>query len=227
MNIRIGLVLGFVLLLASGAGAAGVGANDGWEEVDSYSGVTIYRKEVAGTPVLAYKGVGVLNAPIGKLLSVAVDTSRKPEWMARLRSAKIVTQVSATERVEYIHVKSPWPLKDRDFVYRATLATNVVAKTITIRIASIEEPLCPVTDACIRAHLYSGTFVFTPVENGTKTRIEAEGHADLKGLIPKWIVNLYQKRIPRQSIEGVMRQVQKPGILDHPAAGLVLAAPKS
>ena len=207
---------------------ASVGASDnGWEEVDNYGGITIYRKEVPGTPVLAYKGVGVLDAPIGKLLSVSVDSLRKPEWMPRLDAIKLVKQVSPVERIEYIHLKSPWPLKDRDLVYRAIMETDVAARKITLKIASIDEPSCPETDKCVRAHLYSGTFVFTPVENGTKTRMEAEGHTDPRGSIPKWIVNLYQKRIPRQSIEGLMKQVKKPGIVDHPAAAAILAAPQS
>ena len=51
----------------------------------------------------------------------------------------------------------------------------------------------------------------------------AESHADPKGSIPKWVVNIYQKDMPTKSIRRMLERAKQPGIAEHPLANELLA----
>lgn len=194
---------------------ASIPSNEGWEKFDEYGGITMFRKEIEGSSILAYRGTGVLDASIGKLVTVILDTPRKPQWMSRVKVAEVLRAISPNERIEYVAVKTPWPLKNRDFVYRVKSEAKPETREIIIRYESVEDPLRPENPDHVRAHIQETAFVLMPAEDGKKTLIKADAHADPRGSIPKWIVNIFQKRMPRESIEGMMRQVTKPGIEEH------------
>lgn len=210
---RLRLAITFLAFLAT----APIQAKEAkWEEFDRYNGIVMFRKEIAGSDLLAYKGNGTVNAPIGKLVSAILDTPRKRQWMSRIRVARVLKRESMTSALEYIHLGLPWPLQDRDFLYHVTTEVDPVKKEVMIRYKSIDDPVMPKQDDKVRAHVHFGNFLLRMSEDGKKTWIEAETHADPKGALPKWAVNLYQKRLPRQSLEGLMKQVKKQSVIESP-----------
>ena len=55
-------------------------------------------------------------------------------------------------------------------------------------------------------------YILTAVDEGKRTKAMVEIHADPMGSIPKWIVNLFQKSWPRNTLIGMQQQLQKPDI---------------
>src|SRR5690349_8969755 len=55
-----------------------------WEKIREQDGITVFRREVPGSPVLAFKGEGVVPAPIEKVATIIFDTTRAPEWVVDL-----------------------------------------------------------------------------------------------------------------------------------------------
>jgi len=53
------------------------------------------------------------------------------------------------------------------------------------------------------------------IDGGKKTRVLAEVLADPKGSVAKWIVNMFQKGWPHNTITSLRAQVKKPDIKDH------------
>ena len=72
----------------------------------------------------------------------------------------------------------------------------------------------PETD-CVRGQLDRSAYTMTSIDGGKRTHLIVEIHADPKGSVPKWLVNLFQKAWPRNTIEGIMRQVAKPDVHEH------------
>src|SRR4051812_35804941 len=124
------LILGFLLHPVQAAE---------WEEVSRSDDITLYRKEVPDSPVLAYKAKAKLDAPLAKVISVVRDTPRLSEWSYRVKDAAILEQVSPTERIEYLHAGAPWPVKDRDAVYRSRIEFDRAAKRISLCVESVED----------------------------------------------------------------------------------------
>lgn len=179
-----------------------------WEKVTSKAGINVFKKEIEGSPVIAFKGDGVIDAPILRVASVLVDASRNKEWMDRVVESEIVEVKSPTERVQYSHIKTPTPLDDRDFVSQAKLVVDGANKRLTFSIQSVTHASKPERKGIVRGQLMGSSFLLVPV-GADKTRVITEFHADPKGDVPKFIVNLFQEDWPINTIKGLRKQVGK------------------
>src|SRR5437762_3688944 len=86
-----------------------------WEKIGDDDGIAVYRREVPGSPIIAFKGDGIINAPTLRVASILVDTTRATEWVDSLVEARTLRHVSETEYIEYDHIGTPFVMKDRDF----------------------------------------------------------------------------------------------------------------
>src|SRR5260370_32387405 len=92
-----------------------------WEKLGDDDGIAVYRREVPGSPLIAFKGEGIVDASILRVASVLVDSSRATEWIDSLKEARILRQVSETETIHYDHIRTPVVIKGRDFVRECKL----------------------------------------------------------------------------------------------------------
>jgi hypothetical protein len=195
-----------------------------WEEVHRDDMVTVYRKEVEGSDILALKGTGTLDAPMSKLWSVVMDAEHRSEWMEQVKEVEVVRQISPTDRIVYFHLSPPWPIQDRDLVVEEKFEVDRAAHKITMRFKSVEDASHPVRSDRVRAELYSGSFELASVDGGKRTEMTAESHADPKGSIPKFIVNLYQKSMPRKTLLKLLERSRDPAVTESAAARAAMAA---
>jgi START domain len=181
---------------------------EGWEKIDDDDGITVFRREIAGSPVIAFKGIGVVNAPIARVVAVITDTPRSTEWMDSTSEARVVRKVSPLEQIVYTHIATPVVMKDRDFVTRAKAEIDGAKKRFVIRIQSVNDPGAPPT-SYVRGEIHQSSFILTSIDGGKKTQVITEIHADPKGSVAKWIVNLFQKNWPHNTIKNLRKQVGK------------------
>src|SRR5258708_24044954 len=78
-----------------------------WEKIDDDDGITVYRREVPGSPVIAFKGEGDISASILRVASVLIDTSRATEWIDSLAHARPFNQLTEHQPSEYDHLSTP------------------------------------------------------------------------------------------------------------------------
>ncbi len=192
-----------------------------WELFDEEDGVRCFRRDVPGSDVVALRGEGFIAAPITRVASVLADRKRSTEWIDRLVKTKVLRELSETEAINWNHIKTPSPLKDRDFVFKTLIKTDPAKKKVTFSYYSVTDKAAPEYDAYVRGHFHSGKFELTMVErtnkDGTKTRgtqVVAEVVVDPRGSVPTFIVNIVQKSWPHKTITALRKQVAKPDIKD-------------
>lgn len=188
--------------------------NTGWEKSGDDDGILSERKELPGNPVIAFRGAGVIDAPILRVASVLVDNKRAQEWVDSLTEARTLKKISLTEYVEYDHIGTPFVLKDRDFVLYTKIEANKTAKTLFLGLRSIDDTSAPKTDY-VRGQM-SNSYYFLRAIDDTHTYMIAEIHADPMGAVPKWIVNLFQKGWAHNTFVSLRKQVAKNDITIHP-----------
>jgi hypothetical protein len=193
-----------------------------WEKIGDSDGIGVYRREVPGSPLIAFKGEGYISASIIRVASVLVDSNRATEWIDSLTESKIIRQISETETVHYDHIGTPFVLKDRDFVSNCKLEFEPSTKNITLKIHAVSDPLAPPT-SYVRGELIHSSFTLTSTDHGKRTFVVAEIHADPKGSVAHWMVNLFQKKWPHNTITRLRAQVAKPDIQEHPKLKTELA----
>jgi hypothetical protein len=223
MRLNLAAISLFATLSVAGLAFADTPAQKArWELFDEEDGVRCFRRDVAGTDIVALRGEGFVAAPITRVASVLVNRNRAHEWIDRLVRTKVLRHISESESINWNHIKTPTPLKDRDFVFKAVVSTDPTKKKFVVSYFSVTDPLAPATDDYVRGHFKSGKFELTVAErtnkDGTKTRgthVVAEVVLDPRGSVPKFLVNMAQKDWPHQTITALRKQVAKPDVKDE------------
>jgi hypothetical protein len=195
-------------------------AGEKWELVGNKDDIVTYRREVAGSPVIAIRGEAVVEAPLLHVASVLMDTARLPQWMDRVAEARRIRATSALHYVEYERASTPFPLTDRDFVIESWVEIDAAKKQMVLRARSAADASAPVT-GLVRGEVLSSTFTLTALDS-RRTRVVTEVHTDPKGSIPKWMVNLVQKSWAHTTIMGLRGQVRKANVPDNPEVKALL-----
>ncbi|HUO57363.1 MAG TPA: START domain-containing protein [bacterium] len=190
-----------------------------WKKSCNTEGLTIYWSKVEGSQVIAFKGEGIVDAPIEKVASIIIDTTRGTEWIDSLVSSKVVRNVSPTEFIEYDHVGIAFPfdqlMSDRDFVSHVYLVSDPETKRVKVSYLPAEDELAPPVKKYTRG-VMSCVFKMVPMSIGEETYVEAEIHCDPKGGVPKWVVNFFQQGWPQTTFENLRRQAKKTDIQTLP-----------
>lgn len=195
-----------------------------WQRVTEDSGIVVFKQEVPGSPVIAFKGVGVVEQPISQVIAVITDTARTTEWMDSTAHARVVRRISPLEQIVYTHIKTPPIMTDRDFVTSARGEFDPNYKRFTVHIHSVQDAGAPPT-GYVRGEIHHSSFVLTSIENGKKTLVVTEVHADPKGSVPTMIVNAFQKDWPVNTIKNLRKQAAKSDV--HPSPELAAAIAKA
>ena len=209
----------FLLLIGAVAHAdmPSAGSQDmGWETVGTDDGVEVYRKELPGTDVFAFKGKGIIDATLPKVANILLDDTRAPEWAEDLIVSKVVRWLhEPTDYIEYNHVGTPFVMKDRDFVSHVVVVPDVSKRSLDVTYNDVADPLAPPTDY-VRGELSGSFFRLTEIDQGKRTLLEGVVVCDPKGSVPKWIVNFFQKSWPLDTFRAIRRQAFKTNVVEHP-----------
>ncbi len=195
-----------LLSLIVGLGSASAGP---WEQTRKEDGITVFKRELPGTDLISFKGVGVINAPVDLVLSVILDPEQGREWMKNVRMRKVLKTLDwPTEYIEYNHVGMPWPADDRDFVNHVRVTVN--PKTFEAKVLYSPTKMRVGSRGPLRGDLSGSYYILRPIDGGRRTRAIGVVVGDPKGVIPDFVVNFYQRNWPYDTLMALRRQVKKP-----------------
>lgn len=176
-----------------------------WQQTKNADGIQVYSRQWPGNPVLQVKAVAVINAGMTQLLDFLDNIADHPKWVPYLVETRVLQSFSATEKLVYNLFDAPWPAADRDYVYRAYSRQNSDG-VITYTMKSEASALMPEQPGIVRAELLAGIYTLTPLSE-TQTKVEFAFHADPRGNLPGWLVNIIQRGFPFNSLRGLRERV--------------------
>lgn len=184
-----------------------------WEKVSDEDGIVVYSRNLDGLATISLRGEAVIDASVQEVFDTMKDNTTAHEWMPLVAEKKDLQAMGANQRLEYTHVKMPWPLTDRYFVNTGTVE-KLDGGGLKVFVKSVENPTHRDDDKVLGELKYS-EFLLLPEADGAKTRIKLEVNTDPKGMIPKFIVNAAQKGWPRDFLTGLRKQILKRAKLAH------------
>jgi hypothetical protein len=206
------IALAFVsLLLWQEPARAGVKEwqNMGWEKINEEDGITVFRKSFPDSEVKGVGGECMINASIGKILWVLMDNDHKGDWVDKFKSTKTIDTPSELSNIQYAAFSMPFPVANRDFVYRYDFSVDESINAVIVDVKSVEHPKAPAKDTIgVRGVLLHGRYVLIP-KGPNQTFVKAEYLTDPKGVLPTWVVNIVQKNWPYKTLAGLRKQVKK------------------
>ena len=170
-----------------------------WEEVRCRNGIRVLSRDMPGSDIIAFRGDVTINADIGTIINVINDKSSRKEWVDRLLASSTLKQDSSFESIEYTKISCPWPISDRDFVFRSTIYLDEERGRVVMDMSSVDYPAMPPIKGVVRGETRHSVYTLTRIEDGI-TRVEAEFYGDPKGWIPAWVTNIFQKRWPETTL---------------------------
>ena len=180
-----------------------------WQSVDTTTdGIQIFKKEGSGSGLIAFRGIGVVEAPLPLVATVIFDTDRRRKWVEGLVDSRILRWEDKDNFIEYDHIEMPFLMNERDFVSKITIRVDLPKKEMVFHYRSSDDPSAPRTDY-IRGEVIDMTFILNSIDNDRSTRIDAAFLCDPKGWIPRWLVNFFLEDWPKRTFRNLRKEVLK------------------
>lgn len=189
--------------------------NTQWQKITDEDGIQVYSIAMQDTAIVKARAVATINAPIAKIERLVNDFAQRPQWVPYLQYSKIIEKISPTEHIEYSLFSAPWPASNRDFVYRVEYVQQQVGNSLQLsyRMQSVTHRAMPLQPGLIRGEIFSSVYQLTAINAG-QTRVELIYHADPKGWLPNWIVNIIQRAFPFKMMQNLRQQLQLSAVQD-------------
>ena len=174
-----------------------------WVEIANEKGITIYSRP-SESGIIPFKAKGILNHNLQTVLKALKNDKEKPLWAPKLKSVKIHEKLSENEFVFSEYYKTPWPAYDREFLLHGEIL-KLSETSYHLKAKSLIEPTLMNDDHVQVDVKYLNVFL-RGNSDGTTT-IYFEFFGDMKGFMPKWLMNLIQKKWPMRFIQGLDRHL--------------------
>jgi hypothetical protein len=180
-----------------------------WQSVDNTTdGIQIFKKDGSSSGLIAFRGIGVVEAPLPLVATVIFDTDRRREWVEGLVDSRILRWEDKENFIEYDHIEMPFFMNERDFVSKITMSVDLPKKQMVFHYQSSADSSALHTDY-IRGEVIDMTFILSSIDNDTKTSVDAAFLCDPKGWIPKWLVNFFLEDWPKRTFRNLRKEVLK------------------
>jgi hypothetical protein len=178
-------------------------------------GIRSYQSRREGSPLLWFKGEGVIDAPIPLVVSVVLDAERAGEWISYLSESVVLRWIEEpVEYVQFTRFDAPWPVKDRTFISRVVLEVEPESYAASLTYHSSE--LRVDSKNAILGSVAGSHYLLRPIDGGARTHFTGIGVADPRGSLPTWLVNWVGGSWPHETIEALRRQVRKQDVFVMP-----------
>ena len=196
------------LALASFVAVAGRARAESWRTVADVDGMLVMMRDTPGRSFPTIRMVAVINESIFDVLAVLSDPPRFPEWMERCGESRILAQPNEFEYVTYSLTDAPWPVSDRDAVYRARATVTASQKLVMVRFQAVKDRRVPPRKGVVRLDRLQGYYGLK-ILGPRRTQLDYELDADPGGWVPKWIGKITARRAVINTIRALRKHVAR------------------
>jgi hypothetical protein len=191
------------LLLATGLGVAA--AEEGaWRTIRHDDALEVSTRPVAGSQFDEVRVVGNVCASLEALTGYVQDVQHFPDWIPDTAQAEQLAQPNARERIYYVRTDMPWPVKDRDMIYRVVVTPGAVANAAAIEMQGLPDYL-PKKEDAIRMTSLHGAWQIEQRAAGL-THVALEMRVEPGGSVPTWLARRRIVALPTGMVENLQRE---------------------
>ncbi|MDH5572590.1 MAG: START domain-containing protein [Gammaproteobacteria bacterium] len=178
-----------------------------WEKIKDRNGISIYIINNDTSGIIKVRTSTIINASISNIQNILENYQQRTAWVPYLKHSRLLQSLSDNIKIEYAHFDAPWPASDRDFIYRMS-RLDTTNNSISYAMKSETLETIPDMDSIIRATLIEGQYSLNKLEEN-RTKVDLVFHADLKGWLPLWVINIVQKALPYRMLLNLKALAEK------------------
>ncbi len=175
----------------------GVAAEEDWKLRFDEGGVRVETRAVAGSKYKTFRARTVVAADPEAVLARLRDIDSYPDWFPDTLEARRVEDGDDTW-ANYVVTDTPWPVKNRDAIYRNVLQREDSHLRINI---SADPGALPETDDAVRVPQAGGFWDLQAVDGGTM--VHWEFHLEPGGSIPSGLANARVVETPKRALQAL------------------------
>jgi hypothetical protein len=200
----------FSICCSIGAGALAAAAPAAetaeWTELDKANGIAVYTRPFRGSAFPEVRASGDVCATLPQLVAFVEDVAAFEQWIPDTAEARLLERPTPRTQVYYIRTSMPWPVKDRDMIYRLSeIADPPVIAKISVGIEGMPDYL-PVDPRAVRMSGVSGRWSF--VQAGGRTQINLDKHIEPGGGVPSWLARQRIVGTPTKMLSNLKRHFE-------------------
>jgi hypothetical protein len=188
-----------------------------WSKIWQNDDVIVYKKKTEGTPMVMIKAIATLKGIPKRIVFKALyDTDIRQQWDKLFHQFEVVEHdEDKMHTVLYYLIKAPIGISNRDFLQLRKVVHDFPEEGITyMHFKSIEHVDKPPVKKVVRAETIISGYVIEQIQDDPPvTQLVIISQNDIKGLIPKYLVNMASGKAPKQWVgnlitgwEELMRQ---------------------
>lgn len=198
-SLTIGLAVVAALLASAGAAAE-------WTLGRQENGITVHTRPVTGSGIEEFRGVTEIEAPAEALVALLRDSDRFKEWFPNTPESKLLDRTGNVSH-QYSVMDAPWPVSDRDNVFRSVLSRNTESGTVEVALTANPDHY-PEQSGRVRVRHARGLWRFEPLGE-SRTRVTFQMHLDPGGGVPEWLINARVVATPFEALSNLRTLVTR------------------
>lgn len=194
------LLASSVLLLGSSVAARA------WTLDKQEEGIDVYTRTVEGSGIKEFRGIAEIAADVDAVMGILRDSDRFKDWYPNTAESRLLSR-EGTVTYQYSVMSTPWPIADRDNVFRSVTARDDMTGVVDIDVSAAPD-YYPAQDGRVRVREAKGSWKLEP-RGPEKTRVTFTMHLDPGGGIPKWMINARVVESPFEALRNLRAAAAK------------------
>ena len=170
----------------------------GWEKLFEHENGLIYRRALKENPnlyeILTFGSFP--NIDSDRFVLAQNNLDYRKTWDQNMQSSStLATDPSDNSEIIHWEVKYPWPMSNRDYVYKQRfLKDSASSFYVAVRRNLFSHPLKPPSSKVVRVPLYRSDLCAKPSDDLRGTHYVSLYFEDPDGSLPSWLVNWALKK---------------------------------
>ncbi|MCP4614589.1 MAG: hypothetical protein GY845_38400 [Planctomycetes bacterium] len=180
-------------------------AKEEWKLVSDKDGIKISSREVKDSKYKEYKAEIVTNNPFEVGIELTKDYKNYHAWYGMCKELKLVSKKNENDYDMYFVLDMP-VVSDRDVVVNIKTKWDFATGKGRVDMKDIATSKHKQDSGLVRMPELYASFTITRID-ANKTKTVYQFFADTGGSVPAWVVNMSAKKHPKETMEGIMKQL--------------------
>lgn len=168
--------------------------------------IRVYLRETPNSSYRSFYAVTHVSAHLASVVAVLSDVPAMPQWIARMKSAKLLKREADSDVWVHGVYRLPYPFLEREAVLHATLKQeeNGVVEVST----RVEKGFVTTHPKRVRLNNMHSTWRLTQEKNGV-VKVEMWGQGDPGGYVPPLLFNYNLPDEPAQTLKYLRQMLMR------------------
>jgi ribosome-associated toxin RatA of RatAB toxin-antitoxin module len=169
-------------------------------------GIAVYTRPVEGSGIREFKGSALVSASAERIRSLLRDADHFKDWFPNTSESRLLAREGDVS-YQYSVLDAPWPVSDRDNVFRSETAIDPTSGEVAIRVSAAPD-YHPEQPERVRVRRALGLWLLEPLGEA-QTRVTFTMHLEPGGGVPQWLINAQVVETPFDALTNLRTAVSR------------------